>query len=167
MATSLVRRLTIPVSLVLLCSCNVPKGDQGPIGPSGKDALSDKQIRLDLPQVSFSTTDTAGTLPPANSVLVAFNTSNYVSVDSLVFAACLATNDTSAACQATLYDATNKRIIDSSVVSTTSTSPTWCFSKNSFAGLPAGTINVSVMLRSSKQGASVSFYSGVLLLYRE
>ncbi len=167
MAPSLVRRLTIPVTFVLICSCNVPKGDQGPIGPSGKDAQSDKQIRLDFPQATFSTADTAGALPPANCVLVAFNKSNYVGVDSLVFAACLATNDTSATCLAMLYDATNGRAIDSSIVSTTSSSPTWCFSKNSFASVPAGTINVSVKLRPSRQGAFVTFYSGVLLLYRD
>jgi hypothetical protein len=96
-----------------------------------------------------------------------FNISNYPA-DSISFSASLSTSDPTVKCIVELYDLTNKKVINNTTL--TSNSSTWEFNKttvNFLNDFPKTTIDLSIAVRSEKDGKNVSFYQPAIKIYKK
>ena len=127
----------------------------------------DKQIRLNFPYMSVFTNSTSGVILSPGFSLIDFNKSNYENVDSIVFSASISTDDTTAHCIAELFDLTDNIVIFNSLIETNKHNTVWVESKNIFASLPDKNIDLSIKLRTDKQGSGASIFDALILIYRK
>ncbi|WP_203256357.1 DUF7151 family protein [Hyunsoonleella ulvae] len=113
---------------------------------NGIDGGFDEQIRLSLlGGDSGRFTDGPPILTPA---FIDFDKRNYVDVDSIVFVPRIKAERSNNAVIAELYDLTNDRVIDNTLISTTSTEIIQIKSSNIFDDLPEEKIDLAVQLSS-------------------
>lgn len=148
------------MTVVMAIVAGACEGPQGPPGPSG----GDKQTRFLLSLSDASTSDTAGVIL---GDLIKFNKSNYNGVDSIVFVADLSTDDTTYSCIAELYNITNRRVVDSSLIAGKGELPARSISRNLYAKLPAVEIDLGARVRTTEQGRPARCGRMYLFLYRK
>lgn len=150
--------------LLVTFGCEGPAGPAGVQGTAGKDGGYDKQIRLDFNIIdTLISTDTVGTTTAPPFRILKFNKSNYLNVDSIVFAAFLRTSDTAITCRLML-------VVDTVAVDTLKSNKasfTFVESRNLFSILPSNKeVSLAVRLASSKKDTPVQALQPAVYLYR-
>jgi hypothetical protein len=96
-----------------------------------------------------------------------FNIANYPA-DSIAFSAYLYTQDASVKCFLELYDLTNNKVINNTLLTTNSkVYDLKTTSVNILNDLPKSPIKLSLRIKSEKAGTSVSFYLPVIKIYKK
>ena len=159
------------VSCVFLISCE----KEGPQGPTGKDGVTDKQIRFDLGW-SFANgyeSDTVIYAISSGMGISQFNFNYYPDIDSVIFilynikTMTRSASDISASVKIDLYDLTNKEPIpNSEIISDDISIGSFVQSKNLVNSFPNQTIDLGVRVifdfnNFAETGA------GYLFLYRK
>jgi len=169
------------VSFLILFGC---KGEEGPVGPQGSqgeqgipglDGTSDKQIRINFdPSIFTMTADTIWNYPNSSTYLIKFNINNYTNVDSIIFAANMGSFNTNTNCIVELFNITDNVEIQGSTLITNSDTKfpgliyggIWCQTQNILDKFPNKDIDLSIRIKSSRNGTDVNVNRGILLVYR-
>ncbi len=94
-----------------------------------------------------------------------FNMDNYQNTDSVCFGAYLKSSNSNTACQIELLDVTHNKVINGSLVSTTSTTNEWVNTNNNFIhSMPVGKVTLAIRLSAVPEGDNVVIYSPTLKL---
>jgi hypothetical protein len=166
------KRLVISfVSCLFMISCE----KEGPQGPTGKDGVTDKQIRFDLGW-SFGNSYESDTVIYAISSgmgISQFNFNNYPDIDSVVFilynikTMTRNVEDISASVKIDLYDLTNKEPIpNSEIISDDIPMGSFVQSKNLVNSFPDQTIDLGIRVIFDVNNF-VETGPGYLFLYRK
>jgi hypothetical protein len=137
---------------------------------NGIDGGFDEQIRL-LMLSGATGINTRGGAPRIGGELIDFDKRNWIGVDSIVFIPRLSAEMPNNAVIAELYDLSNNRIIDNSIVSTNSTELIHVESQNIFSDLPEEEIDLAIRVTSENiSGTNVLtgyvLANSYLMLYR-
>lgn len=133
----------------------------------GIDAYYNKQVIIPFIGVNNLSTNSASGIVSTARELRGFNIENYPGADSIVFGGFPQSPDGRADCIVELYDNTNGKKIENSVLISDATSLIWQTTSNNFINdLPKETIDLAIFIRSSYNGQDVSFKEPTLIIYR-
>jgi hypothetical protein len=131
------------------------------------DELAIKQLKIDLYTggSSQSTSNSEGQTYESKILYKNFNIKNYQGCDSIVFVASLKTYSGNNRCYLELYNLTDDTAITNSILSTYFTNLTWIESPNLFDSFTEKDIDLTLKLRTEKQGVLVSFRYASIYIY--
>lgn len=132
----------------------------------GIDAYYDKQVIIPFIGVNnLSTNSTTGIVSSARE-LPGFNINNYPGADSIVFGGFPRSAD-GIDCIVQLYDKTNDRIIENSMLISRETGLVWHTTYRNFINkLPKETIDLAIFIQSGQNGKEVLFKEPTLIIYK-
>lgn len=132
----------------------------------GIDGYYDKQVIIPFIGVNnLSTNSSAGIVSSARE-LPDFNINNYPGADSIVFGGFPRSPD-GIDCIVHLYDKTNGRIIENSMLISRETGLVWHTTYRNFIDkLPNETVDLAIFIKSGQNGKDVLFKEPTLIIYR-
>ena len=97
-----------------------------------------------------------------------FNIENYQNIDSVYFGAYLYNMNTSAACRLEIIDITHSKVIEGTLIMSTSTSKVWVGTSTNFIkNIPAGKMNIGLRLESVYHNSEAMFLAPVFKLIQK
>lgn len=139
---------------------------------NGDDGGYDKQIRVYFPDIyneTNYTTSINGIINPMECIYD-FDITKYLNADSIVFGSYLSTYDINVSCFVELFDITNNRIIDNTLLTSNSLSPTWEYKSttlNFLDNLPHNPIRLGIKVRPQIEGTYAKYYLPMITIYRK
>ena len=160
--------ILVLVFLLLVISCEGPKGDTGPTGIQGQDGNNDKQIRIAFPSGVNTFETTWYTLEPAFD-LFGFNIDNYGGVDSVILSVVTTMNNEEDTCFVQLFNLTDNLPIESSYIWSNNDESVRIMSGNIFNELPNKEIELTIRIHGSiGEYPNIVFATApYLILYRQ
>ena len=122
--------------------------------PPATSSIDEFRIELFNSTGSPFTDSTGGRILDENILYRNFNLSNYSGLTEIIFDANLESGNANSNCIVELYDLTNGRVLEESILESNCTEFCWIESTNILRAFPFQDIDLTIRLRTSNQGTS-------------